>query len=98
MDINPNDKHITFTKNNVSIGISMPNQKNTSSMKNINGQVISREKFYDVVIQSIDGGMRYVLNINSPKADKSYDFKMDLPTGYRLTQDKNGNVTILDMA
>lgn len=96
MNINPSQKNVTFTKKNVSIGISMPNQKNFSSIQNVNGRVVSREKLYDVVIESIDGGIRYILHINSPKAEKSYDFKMDLPTGYRLTQDKEGNVNILD--
>lgn len=96
MDINPSQKNVIFTKNNISIGISMPDQKSATMMKNHDGQVVSKENYYDVVIQSIDGGMRYVLNINSHKADKSYDFKMTLPTGYRLTQDKNGNVAILD--
>ena len=96
MDIDMSAKNVIFTKNNVSIDISMPNQKNTAMMKNLDGQVVSKEKYHDVVIQSIDGGMRYILNINSHKADRSYDFKMALPTGYRLTQDKNGNVTILN--
>lgn len=33
--------------------------------------------------------MRYILNIHSNKADKYYDFPMELPSGYFFNQDSS---------
>ena len=98
MDIDPIKNAVVFEKNKVTMTVWVPKSKNISTMQTIKWQIISANNNFDVVIQSIDGGMRYVLNIHSNKADKYYDFPMELPTGYILTQDPSGAVLIKDIS
>jgi Protein of unknown function (DUF2599) len=96
IDIDTTEKKITFRKKWVDFKIGMPKSKWEVTTENIDGQVVSSDDSVDIVTQSIDGGIRQIININSSDASKYYDFPLTIPTGYTLTKNASGSISILD--
>lgn len=54
------------------------------------------KKSFDIIIQNIDSSVRQAVLIYDENAPKSYDFEMNLPSGFTLEKDEVGGVKILD--
>ena len=57
----------------------IPQKSPFTTIKMLDGQLISSDEKSDIVTQSIDGGVRQMINIYSSDAEKIYDFSLTLP-------------------
>ncbi len=95
VEISAEENNVMLEKKGVGITIGMPNAGSENiDMGVIDGQVVSTSDDLDVVVQSIEGGVRQIIKIDSKDSDEYYDFPLELPVGYYLAQDNFGNITI----
>lgn len=95
VEISAEENSVTLEKKGVGVTIGMPNVDSENiEMGMIDGQIVSTSDDLDVVVQSIEGGVRQIIKIDSKDSDKHYDFPVELPAGYYLAQDDFGNITI----
>jgi len=95
VEINTEENSVILEKKGVGITVGMPNVGSENiEMGMVDGQMVSTSDDLDVVVQSIEGGVRQIIKIDSIDASKYYDFPVELPTGYYLAQDDFGNIII----
>ncbi len=85
---------VVLKKKWLTFSIWSPHRSKNTTIKLLDGQIISSDETMDIVTQSIDGGVRQVITIHSVDADKIYNFPLTLPEWYNLLQDGSWNISI----
>jgi hypothetical protein len=82
-------------KGDISIGI--PNSDSFDSVDVVDNKVIysGQNSKTDVIIESVDGGFRQVINIKDSSAPDFYDFPVELGIDERLVVNSNGSAGII---
>jgi hypothetical protein len=108
ISISIDSSSILLDTDGISLGIGIPISQSTldaqSGSANIQGKsitVVDNQAIIftddaDIILQSVEGGVRSILSINSTHSHKSYDFPLDLPKGFSLEKKKDGSVNIKD--
>lgn len=81
-------------KGNITIGI--PNQNQYDSVDQIDDKLVytGKNSKTDIVIESVDGGMRQILNIKDNTAPNFYDFPVELETGEKIVLNQDGSALV----
>ena len=76
--------------------INIPNKNELDSVDIVDNKVVysGKNSKIDVVVESIDGGVRQVINIKDSSAPSFYDFPVELGTGDKLELTENGGAII----
>jgi hypothetical protein len=76
--------------------INIPNKNELDSVDIVDNKVVysGKNSKIDVVVESIDGGIRQVINIKDSSAPSFYDFPVELGTGDKLELTENGGAII----
>jgi Protein of unknown function (DUF2599) len=82
------------TKGITTIGV--PTSKDIDSVDIVNNKVVfsGKNAKFDVIAESLDGGVRQVINIKDSTAPDYYDFPVELSAGEKLVVNEDGSASV----
>ena len=93
---NLKDRKVNLSKQNDDISISIPENSQINSVDIVDNKIVYSGKTSktDILVESIDGGVRQVINIKSKDAPNFYDFKVELKLDYKISINTDGSAVV----
>ena len=81
-------------KGNITVGI--PNQNQYDSVDQIDDKLVytGKNSKTDIVVESVDGGFRQIINIKDSSAPDTYDFPVELETSEKIVLNEDGSALV----